>query len=183
MALILAGDQAIEVVRLMVGATEEAFALIEPALETLAPPGGYAHVGPPGAGHFTKMVHNGIEYGVMQAYAEGFELLARSDLHVDPAQIAELWRHGSVIRSWLLDLTARALQDDPRLENLAPYVEDSGEGRWTVETAVELGVPTPAIAAALFARFASRDDDSFALKLLAAMRRQFGGHAVRQRED
>ncbi len=165
---------------LMVGADETVFARLEPLFATLAPRDGYARVGPPGAGHFVKMIHNGIEYGVMQAYAEGFEILARCVFDIDPAAVAELWRHGSVVRSWLLDLTAAALAENPGLEGVAPYVEDSGEGRWTVDTAVDLGVPAPVIASALFARFASRDDDSFALKLLAAMRAQFGGHAVRR---
>jgi len=168
---------------LMVGAEEEAFARLEPAFATLAPENGYARVGGPGAGHFVKMVHNGIEYGVMQAYAEGFEILARGEFDVDPARVAELWRHGSVVRSWLLDLTAAALAENPNLDGLAPYVEDSGEGRWTVQAAVDLGVPAPVITEALFARFASRDDDSFALKLLAAMRQGFGGHKVKRADD
>jgi 6-phosphogluconate dehydrogenase len=164
---------------LMVGSEPEAFQTIEPVLATLAPENGYARVGPPGAGHFTKMVHNGVEYALMQGYAEGFEILQASQFDLDLSQIAELWRQGSVVRSWLLDLAASALEKDPQLSDLAPYVEDSGEGRWTVETAVAQGVPAPAIAAALFARFASRSDDSFALKLLAALRNEFGGHAVR----
>jgi 6-phosphogluconate dehydrogenase len=165
---------------LMVGAEPNAFETIEPALATLAPEDGYAHVGPPGAGHFTKMVHNGIEYALMQGYAEGFEILQSSDFDLDLAQVANLWRRGSVVRSWLLDLAASALEKDPQLKELAPYVEDSGEGRWTVETAIDEAVPAPAIAAALFARFASRQDDSFAMKLLAALRQEFGGHAVRR---
>ena len=164
---------------LMVGAREEAFARLEPIFKTLAPEHGYARVGPPSAGHFVKMVHNGVEYGLMQAYGEGFELLRASDMGLDLAQVAELWRHGSVVRSWLLDLAARALAKDPGLEQVSGYVEDSGEGRWTVETAINNSVPTPAIALALMARFASRQEDSFSNKLLAALRREFGGHATR----
>ena len=164
---------------LMVGAEPQAYSLIEPALETLAPENGYARVGPPGSGHYTKMVHNGIEYALMQSYAEGFEILKTSEFDLDVAQIAELWRSGSVVRSWLLDLAASALGKDPDLSDLAPYVEDSGEGRWTLEKAIDQAVPAPAIAVSLFARFASRQDDSFAMKLLAALRHEFGGHAVK----
>ena len=170
---------------LMVGGEKEAFDHVEPIFQTLAPgpDRGYGHVGPAGAGHFTKMVHNGIEYGMMQAYAEGFELLkAKEELSLDLAQIAELWRYGSVVRSWLLDLTAEALQGDPDMSSLQPYVEDSGEGRWTVEESVDLAVPTPVITLALQMRFRSRQDDAFGAKLLAAMRNQFGGHAVRKAE-
>ena len=127
------------------------------------------------------MVHNGVDYGLMQAYGEGFELLQSSSFELDLAQIAEVWRHGSVVRSWLLDLAARALEEDPRLEHVEGWVEDSGEGRWTVETAIDNAVPVPAIAQALFARFASRQDDSFSAKMLAALRHQFGGHSVRPR--
>jgi 6-phosphogluconate dehydrogenase len=167
---------------LMVGGPADAFARVEPALATLAPEGGYAHVGPPGAGHFTKMVHNGIEYGLMQAYAEGFEIMAASpDFDLDLARVAELWRHGSVVRSWLLDLAASALAGDPGLEQVAAYVEDSGEGRWTVLEAIAESVPAPVTSAALFARFASRQDESFAMRMVAALRREFGGHAVRTR--
>lgn len=166
---------------LMVGCPEEVFGRIEPALATLAPEGGYARVGDTGAGHFTKMVHNGVEYALMQAYAEGFELLRASEFKLDVARIAELWRHGSVVRSWLLDLAAAALARDPELSELRGWVEDSGEGRWTVQTAVDLAVPAPAITLALFQRFASRRDDSFANRLLAALRREFGGHEVRRR--
>ena len=165
---------------LMIGADEDAFARLEPIFASLAPEGGYGRVGPIGMGHFTKMVHNGVEYGLMQAYAEGFELLQTQDL--DLGAVAELWRHGSVVRSWLLDLAASALAGDPELASLAPYVEDSGEGRWTLETAIDNAVPMPALAAALFARFASRQDDSFSLKMLAALRREFGGHGVRPSE-
>ena len=164
---------------LMVGATDEVFAAVEPILATLAPDDGYAHVGPPGAGHYTKMVHNGVEYALMQAYGEGFEILKRSEFGLDVATIAEVWRHGSVVRSWLLDLAARALAEDPGLEKVAPWVEDSGEGRWTVQAAIDNAVPAPAIALALFTRFASRDDDSFSNKMLAALRHQFGGHQIR----
>ncbi len=168
---------------LMVGGDAEAFRAIEPVLSTLAPPGGYAFMGPSGAGHFVKMVHNGIEYGLMQAYAEGFELLSTAPFPLDLPRIASLWNRGSVVRSWLLELAARALAEDPRLEGLEPYVDDSGEGRWTVERAVEAGVPVPAIALSLYMRFLSRQDDSFGLRLLAALRHQFGGHAVKPSAD
>ncbi|MDE2802129.1 MAG: 6-phosphogluconate dehydrogenase, partial [Chloroflexota bacterium] len=153
--------------------------------QTLAPgpDRGYGHVGPAGSGHYTKMVHNGIEYAMMEAYAEGFELMkAKEELGLDLPQVAEIWRYGSVVRSWLLDLTAEALHGDPDMSSLAPYVEDSGEGRWTVTEAVDLAVPVPAIALALQIRFRSRQDDSFGAKLLAAMRNQFGGHPVRKAE-
>jgi 6-phosphogluconate dehydrogenase len=166
---------------LMVGAEIDYFRRLEPVLETLAPQNGYARVGPPGAGHFVKMIHNGVEYGLMQAYAEGFELLDGTEFDLDLTQIAELWRHGSVVRSWLLDLTAHALSTDPRLEAVAPFVEDSGEGRWTVKTALDHGIPAPIITLSLFRRFASRQDDSFANRLLAALRHEFGGHATRKR--
>jgi 6-phosphogluconate dehydrogenase len=136
-------------------------------------------VGPSGAGHFVKMVHNGVEYGLMQAYAEGFELLQASEFDLDLAAVAELWRHGSVVRSWLLDLLARALEEDPGLEGIRGYVDDSGEGRWTVEQAIETAVPLHVITAALYARFSSRQDESFAAKVNAALRNQFGGHTVR----
>jgi 6-phosphogluconate dehydrogenase len=163
----------------MVGGEEQAFRQIEPALQTLAPEAGYAHVGPSGAGHFVKMVHNGIEYGLMQAYAEGFDLLRGiDDFELDLRQIAALWQHGSVVRSWLLELLERAFEQDPGLESIRGYVEDSGEGRWTVHEAIEASVPLPAIALALFARFSSREDESFAAKVNAALRNQFGGHAV-----
>jgi 6-phosphogluconate dehydrogenase len=165
---------------LMVGGEPDAVAVIEPALQTLAPEGGYAHVGPSGAGHFVKMVHNGVEYGLMQAYAEGFDLMHASEFDLDLDAIAELWRHGTVVRSWLLDLLARALKEDPGLEQIRGYVEDSGEGRWTVEQALENAVPLPVITAALYARFASREEESFAAKVNAALRNQFGGHAVKQ---
>lgn len=166
---------------LMAGGRVEAYKMAEPVLKSLSSsPEGYAHVGPCGAGHFVKMVHNGIEYGLMQAYAEGFELLkAKEDYPLDLARISELWRHGSVIRSWLLDLAASALAEDPTLGNTEAWVEDSGEGRWTVAEAVDLGVPLPVITLALQARFRSRQEGPFSGKLLAALRQKFGGHAVK----
>jgi 6-phosphogluconate dehydrogenase len=165
---------------LMVGASEEAFAIVEPIIKTLAPENGYGRMGPPGSGHFVKMVHNGIEYGMMQAYGEGFEILRSSaEFDLDLHQIAEVWRRGSVVRSWLLDLAAHALEGDPDLSSLKGYAEDSGEGRWTVAEAINTGVPAPVITEALFARFASRQDESFAMKVVAALRREFGGHAVK----
>ena len=170
---------------LMVGGDDDAIATVEPAFRTLAPSSenGYAHVGPLGSGHFVKMVHNGIEYGLMQAYAEGFELMrAKEIFQLDVAQISELWKHGSVVRSWLLDLTADALDEDADLADIEPWVEDSGEGRWTVEESVELAVPLPVISMALQARFRSRQADAFGFKMLAAMRNQFGGHAIRRRK-
>jgi 6-phosphogluconate dehydrogenase len=165
---------------LMVGGEAEPFATVEPAFASLAPEGGYAHVGPSGAGHFVKMVHNGIEYGLMQAYAEGFELLQGiEDFDLDLRQISALWQHGSVVRSWLLELAALAFEQEGNdLARLEPWVEDSGEGRWTVHEAIDASVPVPAIALALFARFSSRQDESFAAKVNAALRNQFGGHAV-----
>ena len=170
---------------LMIGGDRDIFQRLEPIFQTLAPAPdkGYAHVGPAGAGHFVKMVHNGIEYGLMQAYAEGFELMqAKEEFGLDLANIAEIWRYGSVVRSWLLDLTAAALQQDRDLSDIQAYVEDSGEGRWTVAESIELGVPIPVIAASLQARFRSRQEQPFGAKLLAAMRNQFGGHAVRRSE-
>ncbi|HUC05937.1 MAG TPA: decarboxylating 6-phosphogluconate dehydrogenase [Acidimicrobiales bacterium] len=164
---------------LMVGGTKEAVAVVEPALLTLAPEGGYAHVGPAGAGHFVKMVHNGIEYGIMQAYAEGFEIMgAASEFDLDLHEIASIWRYGSVVRSWLLELTERALRPGAGFDEIKGVVVDSGEGRWTAQEAVERGVPAPVILTSLFTRFASQHEDSFQLKLLAALRNQFGGHAV-----
>jgi 6-phosphogluconate dehydrogenase len=165
---------------LMAGGETEPVERLRPIFEALAPEGGFAHVGPSGAGHFVKMVHNGVEYGLMQAYAEGFELLQASEFDLDLAAVAEVWRHGSVVRSWLLDLLARALEEDPGLEGIRGYVEDSSEGRWTVEQAIETAVPLHVITAALYARFASRQDESFAAKVNAALRNQFGGHAVRR---
>jgi 6-phosphogluconate dehydrogenase len=167
---------------LMVGGDAAHIALIRPVLDALAPEGGLVHAGPVGAGHFTKMVHNGIEYGLMQAYAEGLELLQASDLGIDVPAAVKAWRHGTVIRSWLLDLLDRALDEDPELAGLKGWVEDSGEGRWAVEEAVRLAVPTPVITSALFARFASRQDESPAMKVVAALRAQFGGHAVKPPE-
>ena len=168
---------------LMIGGDMDAFERLEPIFQTLAPgpDKGYGHVGGPGAGHFVKMVHNGIEYGMMQAYAEGFELMAaKEEMDLDLSQIAEIWRHGSVVRSWLLDLTAAALEEDPDLSGLESYVEDSGEGRWTLQESIELAVPIPVIALSLQARFRSRQDSPLGPRLLAAMRNQFGGHAVRK---
>ena len=164
---------------LMVGGTKESVAVVEPALRSLAPEGGYSHVGPVGAGHFVKMVHNGIEYGLMQAYAEGFEIMSAADeFDLDLHEIAAIWRYGSVVRSWLLELTERALRPDAGFDEIKGAVTDAGEGRWTVEEAIARAVPAPAISAALYARFSSRQQDSFANKLLAALRNQFGGHAV-----
>jgi 6-phosphogluconate dehydrogenase len=168
---------------LMVGGKKEVFQRLEPIFRTLAPgeDKGYSHVGPSGAGHFVKMVHNGIEYGLMQAYAEGFEIMeAKKEFHLDLAQIAETWRYGSVVRSWLLDLGAAALAEDPGLSSLQAYVDDSGEGRWAVAESVELGVPAPVITLALQQRFRSRQDQPFGARLLAALRQQFGGHPVRK---
>jgi 6-phosphogluconate dehydrogenase len=165
---------------LMVGGSDEAFGRIEPALRTLAPEEGYAHVGPCGAGHFTKMVHNGIEYAMLQAYAEGFEILRASQFELDLHRIAALWNHGSVVRSWLLELAESAFDKDPDLSKIRGYVEDSGEGRWTVFEAINEEVPAPAIALSLFSRFGSRQEDSFAMKVIAALRQEFGGHAVRE---
>ena len=167
---------------LMVGGAEQAVKRLEPIFRTLSPgeDQGYSHVGPSGAGHFVKMVHNGVEYALMEAYAEGFELLAaKEEFDLDLAAIADTWRYGSVVRSWLLDMAAAALKEDPRLDSLQAYVEDSGEGRWTVEESVELAVPIPAITAALQQRFRSRQDGPLGAKLLAALRQQFGGHSVR----
>jgi 6-phosphogluconate dehydrogenase len=163
----------------MVGGSEEALERIEPALKTLAPENGYAHVGPVGAGHFTKMVHNGIEYAMLQAYAEGFEILHSSQFELNLQQLASLWNHGSVVRSWLLELAESAFAQDPSLSKIRGYVEDSGEGRWTVVEAINEDVPATAIAASLFARFASRQPDSFGMKVIAALRNEFGGHPVR----
>src|SRR5438128_2229487 len=168
---------------MMVGGEEEPVKRLEPILETLAPEDGYAHVGASGAGHFVKMVHNGIEYGLMQAYAEGFEIMDHSEYDLDLEQIAGIWRYGSVVRSWLLELLHSAFeQHGSHLEDIAPYVEDSGEGRWTVNEAINENVPTPVISASLFARFASRDEINFAAKVSAALRNQFGGHAIRAME-
>jgi 6-phosphogluconate dehydrogenase len=165
---------------LMVGGERDDIEQLEPAFRTLAPEDGYAHVGPSGAGHFVKMVHNGIEYGLMQAYAEGFEILKASEFELDLHEIAGIWRYGSVVRSWLLELLYNAFeQEGNELEGIAGYVEDSGEGRWTIFEAINESVPAPVIASSLFARFASRQDESFAAKINAALRKQFGGHAVK----
>jgi 6-phosphogluconate dehydrogenase len=165
---------------LMVGGDEEPVQRLEPIFRDLAPEDGYAHVGAAGSGHFTKMVHNGIEYGMMQAYAEGFEILAKSEFDLDLAEVAGIWRYGSVVRSWLLDLLHDAFEQGGNgLPHIKGYVEDSGEGRWTIASAIEEDVPAPVITAALYARFASRQDESFAAKVNAALRQQFGGHAVK----
>src|SRR5579872_3174648 len=165
---------------LMVGGEAGVVAALEPIFRSLAPADGYAHVGGPGAGHFTKMVHNGIEYGLMQAYAEGFEVLEKSEFDLDLHEIAGIWRYGSVVRSWLLELLYAAFElEGSRLEKIQGYVEDSGEGRWTIEEAIAEDVPVPVISAALFARFASRQEHSFSAKVNAALRNQFGGHAVK----
>ena len=167
---------------MMIGGDTQVVERLRPVFETLAPGKdvGWGRVGPVGSGHFTKMVHNGIEYGLMQAYAEGFSILEhKEDFALDLHQIAEIWRNGSVVRSWLLDLTSAALEKNPQLAGIAPYVSDSGEGRWTVAEAIDLDVPAPVIALSLIARLRSRDADSFADKLLAAMRHQFGGHAIK----
>jgi 6-phosphogluconate dehydrogenase len=168
---------------LMVGGDEEPVERLRPLFESLAPEGGYAHVGASGAGHFVKMVHNGIEYGLMQAYAEGFEILEHSEFDLDLGEISGIWRYGSVVRSWLLELLHTAFEEHGnKLEDIAPYVEDSGEGRWTIHEAIAENVPAPVIAASLFARFASRDEINFAAKVSAALRNQFGGHAIRAAE-
>jgi 6-phosphogluconate dehydrogenase len=164
---------------LMVGGDDAVVSRLQPIFDALAPPDGFVHAGPSGAGHFTKMVHNGIEYGVMQAYAEGYELLRASELGIDVAGAFGAWRQGSVVRSWLLELLVSALDEDPNLDAVSGYAEDSGEGRWTVQEAVRLGVPAPAISAALYARFVSRQDDSPAMKVIAALRKGFGGHEVK----
>ncbi|KQS58307.1 6-phosphogluconate dehydrogenase [Geodermatophilus sp. Leaf369] len=179
---------------LMVGGTKEDVAKVQPVFDALKPPvstetdspagegAGFVHAGPVGAGHFSKMVHNGIEYAMMQAYGEGYELLAAVDLVEDVPGVIASWTHGTVIRSWLLDLLVRALQEDPGLDDITGWAADSGEGRWTVEQAIEHAVPMPAISASLFARFSSRQDDSPTMKAVAALRNQFGGHAVKARE-
>ena len=163
---------------LMVGGDADAVKKCEPIFTTLAPKEGYAHVGAVGAGHFSKMVHNGIEYGLLQSYGEGFEVLEKSQFKYDLHQLAKLWLSGSVVRSWLLELLERALSDDPTLRDIKGYVVDSGEGRWTVQAAIDEDVPAPVITLSLLARFASRQDESFSAKIIAALRNQFGGHAV-----
>jgi 6-phosphogluconate dehydrogenase len=163
---------------LMVGGDDAEVRHCEPIFLTLAPPNGYAHVGPAGAGHFSKMVHNGIEYGLLQAYGEGFEILKSSQYDYDLGQLAELWTHASVVRSWLLELLVLAFKEDPGLKDIRGYVDDTGEGRWTVEAAIDENVPAPVITLSLLARMASRQDESFSAKVVAALRNQFGGHAV-----
>ncbi len=164
---------------LMYGGVKEAVDYIEPILKSLAPEKGHVYCGPSGTGHMVKMVHNGIEYGMMQAYAEGFEILEKAPYNLDLPKIADAWQYGSVVRSWLLELAVNALNQDPKLEQLKDYVQDSGEGRWTVQTAIDFDVPAHVITASLFTRFQSRQDESFAMKMLAALRNQFGGHAVK----
>jgi 6-phosphogluconate dehydrogenase len=165
---------------LMIGASPEAFKQCEPIFRTLAPPDGYAHVGPPGSGHYVKMIHNGIEYGMLQAYAEGYEILhASKDFDLDLHQISAVWNRGSVVRSWLNELAERAFAKDTELSALKGYVEDSGEGRWTVQEAIDLDVPAPVITLSLLTRFRSRQSDSFGAKVIAALRNEFGGHAVK----
>ena len=166
---------------LMIGASPEAFKLCEPIFKTLAPPDGYAHMGPPGSGHYVKMIHNGIEYGALQAYAEGYEILhASKDFKLDLHKIAAVWNRGSVVRSWLNELAELAFEKDADLSELRGYVEDSGEGRWTVQEAIDLDVPAPVITLSLLARLRSRQQDSFSAKVIAALRNEFGGHAVKK---
>ncbi len=165
---------------LMYGGNKNAVDFCEPIFKTLAPENGYLYCGESGAGHFVKMVHNGIEYGMMQAYAEGFEILEKSEFNIDLKAVSNVWQYGSVVRSWLLELAHLALTDDPKLEKIKGFVQDSGEGRWTVQTAIDLGVPAHIITSSLFNRFQSRQDDSFAMKMLAALRNEFGGHAVKK---
>jgi 6-phosphogluconate dehydrogenase len=166
---------------LMIGASREAFTLCEPIFKTLAPTDGYAHMGPPGSGHYVKMVHNGIEYGALQAYAEGYEILhASRDFKLDLHKIAAVWNHGSVVRSWLNELAEIAFEKDGELSDLRGYVEDSGEGRWTVQEAIDLNVPAPVITLSLLTRLRSRQADSFSAKVIAALRNEFGGHAVKK---
>jgi 6-phosphogluconate dehydrogenase len=164
---------------LMVGGDDDAVKRVEPIFLTLAPEGGYAHVGPSGAGHFSKMVHNGIEYGMLAAYGEGFEILEKSEYKYDLHELASIWRYGSVVRSWLLELLELALKEDPDLTKIKGWVADSGEGRWTVQAAIDEDVPAPVITMSLLSRFVSRQDESFSAKVIAALRNQFGGHAVK----
>lgn len=166
---------------LMVGGNKKIFDHCEPLFQSLAPPNGYRFIGPNGAGHFVKMIHNGIEYGLMQAYAEGFDIMKESDYRIDLPAVADLWGNGSVVRSWLLELLANALQEDPKLEYLEDYVEDSGMGRWTVAEAIDKNVPAPILTHSLIARIRSRQAESFSAKILAALRNQFGGHSVREK--
>jgi 6-phosphogluconate dehydrogenase len=164
---------------LMYGGEKEAADYVEPVFKSLAPENGYVYCGPSGTGHMVKMVHNGIEYGMMQSYAEGFEILAKAPYDLNLTKIADAWQYGSVVRSWLLELAVNALKEDPKLEQLKDYVSDSGEGRWTVQTAMDFDVPAHVITASLYTRFQSRQEDSFAMKMLAALRNQFGGHTVK----
>ncbi len=166
---------------LMYGGEKEPCSYAEPLFKTLAPDKGYLHCGKTGSGHFVKMVHNGIEYGMMQAYAEGFAILEKSEFNIDNLAVSRVWQQGSVVRSWLLELAERAFTEDPELENLEPFVSDSGEGRWTVDAAVELGVPAPVISSSIFSRFQSQGSGDFSMKILSALRNQFGGHAVREK--
>lgn len=166
---------------LMIGASDAAFNLCEPIFKTLAPENGYAHVGPPGSGHYVKMIHNGVEYGMLQAYAEGYEILhASKNFKLDLRQIASVWNRGSVVRSWINELAEEAFAKDANLDALKSYVEDSGEGRWTVQEAIDLDVPAPVITLSLLARLASRQPESFSAKVIAALRNEFGGHAVKK---
>lgn len=166
---------------LMYGGKKEACEFLEPVFKSLAPENGYLYCGESGAGHFVKMVHNGIEYGMMQSYAEGFEIIEKSPFNVDLPSVANVWMHGSVVRSWLLELAALALEKDPKLSGIKDYVQDSGEGRWTVQAAIDFDVPAPVITTSLFNRFQSRQDESFAMKIVAALRQQFGGHTVKDK--
>jgi len=165
---------------IMIGGDEEPFRLVEPLIRDLAQENGYAHVGPSGAGHFAKMVHNGIEYGMLQAYGEGFEILHKSRFNYDLAKLADLWIHGSIVRSWLLELAKQAFKESPELADIRGYVEDSGEGRWAIQEAIDLNVPVPVITLSLMSRLASRQEESFSAKLIAALRRLFGGHSVKK---
>jgi 6-phosphogluconate dehydrogenase len=167
---------------LMYGGNKTATEYMEPIFKTLAPENGYVYCGESGSGHFVKMVHNGIEYGMMQSFAEGFEIMEKSPFNINLTKVADAWQYGSVVRSWLLELAVRAFKEDPKLEKLEDYVQDSGEGRWTVQTAMDFDVPAHVITASLFTRFQSRQNESFAMKVLAALRNQFGGHAVKIKE-
>lgn len=168
---------------LMAGGDQKAINVMMPVFKALSPEGGFVHCGISGTGHLVKMIHNGIEYGMMQAYAEGFEILEKAPFDLNLSEIADAWQYGSVVRSWLLELAVSALQQDPHLDQLEDYVSDSGEGRWTLQTAMDFDVPVHVIAASLFNRFSSRQDESFAMKMLAALRNQFGGHAVKTKKD
>ncbi len=167
---------------LMIGGEQEVFQHCEPIFKTLAPENGYGYMGTHGAGHFVKMVHNGVEYGMLQAYGEGFEIIEKSEFKPDLREVTRVWQNGSVVRSWLLDLAALAFAEDPQLANIKGYVQDSGEGRWTVQAAMDEDVPAPVITLSLLARFVSRQDESFSAKVIAALRNQFGGHAVKMED-